>query len=274
MIRFDEQIVPNAPLSALSPELIRRYRTERSDLNDEVYLRKLAVIGEDLDGVLRPTVCGVLMGTAHPEQYLPHAFIQAVAYHGKYEVTPQQLEAYQIDRQDITGPLDAQVHAALQFVARNMRVAGTKSLGRTDLPQYDLTAVFEALVNAVAHRDYSIHASKIRLRMYRDCLRLYVPGALSNSMEVASLPLRQSTRNEAISSLLARTRADIPISGFQGSRDYLMDKRGEGVTLILARSERLSGKRPVYELIDECELVLTIFAAELLPVQGCDQDFS
>jgi hypothetical protein len=53
-----------------------------------------------------------------------------------------------------------------------------------------------------------------------------------------------------------------------------MDKRGEGVTLILARSERLSGKRPVYELIDECELVLTIFAAELLPVQGCDQDFS
>ncbi len=71
MIRFDEQIVPNAPLSALSPELIRRYRTERSDLNDEVYLRKLAVIGEDLDGVLRPTVCGVLMGTAHPEQYLP-----------------------------------------------------------------------------------------------------------------------------------------------------------------------------------------------------------
>jgi hypothetical protein len=93
-------------------------------------------------------------------------------------------------------------------------------------------------------------------------------------MEVASLPLRQSTRNEAISSLLARTRADIPISGFQGSRDYLMDKRGEGVTLILARSERLSGKRPVYELIDECELVLTIFAAELLPVQGCDQDFS
>jgi hypothetical protein len=41
----------------------------------------------------------------------------------------------------------------------------------------------------------------------------------------------------------------------------MMDKRGEGVGLILDRSEQLSGKRPVYDLIDESELVLTIFAA-------------
>jgi predicted HTH transcriptional regulator len=223
------------------------------------------MLGEDQDGVLRPTVCGVLMGTANPHEYLSHAFIQAVAYRSDLKNAQQQLEAYQLDKQDITGPLDTQVRGALQFIARNMRTGGSKSVGRSDTPQYDLTAVFEALVNAVAHRDYSIYASKIRLRVFRDCLQLFVPGALSNSMEVGSLPLRQATRNEAISSLLARTRVEIPIEGFHVSRDFMMDKRGEGVTLILDRSEQLSGKRPVYELIDESELVLTIYAAEVEP---------
>jgi len=40
-----------------------------------------------------------------------------------------------------------------------------------------------------------------------------------------------------------------------------MDKRGEGVRIIMENSERLSGKRPVYHLIDNAELLLTIYAA-------------
>jgi hypothetical protein len=40
-----------------------------------------------------------------------------------------------------------------------------------------------------------------------------------------------------------------------------MDKRGEGVPIILTESEQLSGKRPVYRLIDDAELLLTLFAA-------------
>ena len=44
-------------------------------------------------------------------------------------------------------------------------------------------------------------------------------------------------------------------------RRTLMDKRGEGVRIIMENSERLSGKRPVYRLIDETELLLTLFAA-------------
>jgi len=261
LIRFDEQIVSNARVDSLSSELTDRFRTGRSGADRLVFLRKISMIGEDQEGVLRPTVCGVLMGMHDPREYLTHAFIQAVAYRSDYRAAHDHLQAYQLDHQDITGPLDAQVRSALQFVARNMQIGGTKSLGRTDVPQFDLTAVFEALVNAVAHRDYAIAASKIRLRLYRDCLRLCVPGALSNSMEVASLPLRQATRNEAITSLLARTPVDVPVDGVQIERSFMMDKRGEGVGLILDRSEQLSGKRPVYELIDESELVLTIFAA-------------
>jgi predicted HTH transcriptional regulator len=169
---------------------------------------------------------------------------------------------YQLDAKDLGGPLDAQVADACRFVLRNMRVGATKTIGRHDVPQYDLAAVFEALVNAVAHRDYSMYGSKIRLRMFENRLELYSPGALANTMTVESLAFRQASRNEAITSLLARCPVPADIAGLETSRSTMMDRRGEGVAIILERSERLSGRRPVYELPDESELRLTIFAAD------------
>jgi hypothetical protein len=44
-------------------------------------------------------------------------------------------------------------------------------------------------------------------------------------------------------------------------RNFIMDKRGEGVPIILLESFELSGKNPIYTLIDDTELQLTIFAA-------------
>jgi predicted HTH transcriptional regulator len=49
-----------------------------------------------------------------------------------------------------------------------MRRGATKDPERHEIPQFSLRAVFEAVVNAVAHRDYSIHGSKIRLFVFDD----------------------------------------------------------------------------------------------------------
>ncbi len=146
-----------------------------------------------------------------------------------------------------------------------MRVEASKSGGRRDLPQYDMVAVFEALVNAVAHRDYSIEGSKIRLRLFADRLELYTPGGLPNTMTVESLAFRQASRNETITSLLAKCPVPADIPGLETPRATMMDRRGEGVAILLERSERLSGKRPLYELPDESELRLTIYAAGISP---------
>ncbi len=76
------------------------------------------------------------------------------------------------------------------------------------------------------------------------------------------LALRQATRNELITSLLAES----PTAGITGDvgRAYYMEKRGDGVPIILRESERLSGKKPIYRLIDDSELLLTIYAAGIL----------
>lgn len=268
LIRFDEQVVPEATLDDLDPHLVDRFRTSRTQDTRPTLLRKLGMAREDEAGILRPSVAGVLLGARQPERWLRSAFIQAVAYRGERVGDAPENGAYQLDARDITGPLDAQVLEACRFVLRNQRVAARKVVGRTDLPQYDITAVFEAVVNAVAHRDYSMHGSKIRLRMFSSRLEIYSPGAIPNTMTVETLAYRQASRNETITSLLAKCAVPGDLAGLETPRATMMDRRGEGVSLILERSESLSGRAPRYELLDESELRLIIFAATPDTVDG------
>lgn len=261
LIRFDEEIVPGAGLNALDPSLWRRFRPARARDTRQVLLGKLGMARQDEARVWRPTVSGILMACADPRRFLSNAYIQAVAYRGTTVVPLTDNDLYQLDARDLTGPLDAQVIEACRFVYRNMKIGAVKRIGRKDMPQFDMVAVFEALVNAVAHRDYSLHGSKVRLRLFADRLELYSPGALPNTLEPESLPYRQVARNETLASLLARCPIPTDAGWIETNRTTFMDRRGEGVPVILARSAKLSGRVPEYRLIDDSELLLTIYAA-------------
>ena len=177
---------------------------------------------------------------------------------------PNSLESRwcQLDARDITGTLDQQIAAACRFVSRNRKVRAEKKLGRVDPPQYDLTSVFEALVNAVAHRDHSMHGTRIRLHMFSDRMERYSPGGLPNTMSVDDLACRQASRNETLTSLLARCPVPADIPGLDTPRTMLMVRRGNGVAIILHRSRQLSGLPHVYERLGDAKLRLTVFAAD------------
>ena len=122
-------------------------------------------------------------------------------------------------------------------------IAAFKDQGRIDRPRFDMTAVVEAILNAVVHRDYSVYRSKVRLRLFENRLELYSPGLIANSMTIESLPFMQSARNEALCSLVTKCPApDEP--WLHTDRRTLMEKRGEGVPVILDNSEGLSGRTP------------------------------
>jgi predicted HTH transcriptional regulator len=253
ILRFEEQAVPETGFSDLDERLWQRFLgPQPGEPIDK--LRKLSLLTFDDSGHERATVAGVLMCSQAPERWLPSAYIEAVRYRGV-----KQDSHYQLDAQRITGPLDQQVRFALLFARRNMSVFARKNPGRIETPQFSIRALFEAIVNAVAHRDYSIHGSKIRLLQFDDRLELYSPGALPNTVTVESLPLRQSTRNELLTTLLSRSPVDDP-NGETG-RQFYMEKRGDGVPIILDESRKLSGRDPEYRLIDDAELLLTIYAA-------------
>jgi predicted HTH transcriptional regulator len=255
VIRFDESVVPWTTPEHLDGSLTERFLRDDVAATEDT-LRKLRIVSEDPEDVARLTLAGVLLCTPDPQQWLPHAQIQAVSYAGeRHDVN------YQSDARDVNGPLDTQISEALHFVRRNMLVRATKGTARVEWPQFSERAVFEALVNAVAHRDYSMAGARVRLHLFADRLELYVPGELANTLTTDSLHLRQANRNELIVSLLGRCPAPEGLG-----RSRLMDRRGDGVPIILQESQELSGRCPEYTLIDDSELRLIIWAAS--PVEA------
>ena len=259
IIAFDEQFVPNTDRDTLKSDLYQRFITEGAteDEIDDLLLKRRLLVKDGAQN--RASVAGVLMCHENPDDYLYNSFIQAVFYLSK-----EKDANYQLDAQDFKGPLDQQIIHAMRFVKRYNAVAARKDIGRIDYPEYSMRAVFEAIVNAVVHRDYSKTGSKIRLFMFDDRLELYSPGALANTVTVDNLRYSQATRNELLARLLSEITLDDDMSR-RVRRRHFLERRGEGVGIILNESETLSGKTPVYELFDE-ELRLTIFAAKPPPV--------
>ena len=253
---YDEQTVAGTGFATLDESMWRPLLSAEGAAEPEAALMKLALLAYDDAGIRRATVAGVLLCTESPERWLPNAGITATRYAGDDRASGQ------IDAQEITGPLNRQISDALSFAKRNMRVAATKEPARVNLPQYSERALFEAIVNAAVHRDYAIHGSKIRFSMFEDRVEIQSPGSLPNNLTVASMAERQVTRNEALTNVLAR----MPLEGIGGAADrqYFMERRGDGVSIIQRETRGLSGKQAEYRLTsDDTELLLIIPAAAL-----------
>lgn len=260
--QFDASPVFGTSIEQSDPALVDRFRSPGEPTDRDLFARTAGLAVPEDAAPPRLTVAGVLLATTKPDRWLRNAAVEAVAYRGtSAPETWNERGITQMDAMDITGPLDAQVAQACCFVARNQdTVANETAIGRKR-PSYDPVAVFEALVNAVAHRDYSLLDAAIRLRMFSDRLELHVPGALLDFMTARSLPDRQVDRNGIIAGLLAKCELPVDSVCPQPHRTTFMGQRGEGAQLILDRSERHSGRRPLYEVFGESELRLTIFAA-------------
>ncbi len=252
---FDRQSVPGTGIETLTNRLWKPLISASGAANTLAALQNLRLLVRDDGDVLRATVAGILLCTDDPQRWFPNASIMATLYSGGDRASGQH------DAQEITGPLQEQIVGAVRFVLRNMRVAARKTPGRVDIPQYSIEAVFEAVVNAVAHRDYSVQGQRIRLSMFEDRLEIDSPGALPNGMTIENMEVSQSTRNDVIASIFGR----VTVAGIPGSenRQFLMERRGDGVATILRRTRETSGRDPVYRLIDESNLGLTIPAASL-----------
>jgi predicted HTH transcriptional regulator len=245
---FDEQPVPTATAEDLDRERLEQFFVSGPfSIPWPDLLRNTRVVAKADDGPDRPTVAGLLAFGKEPRDHLPSAYIEAAVYRAERLTSNELVHAERIE-----GRVDAQIDEATAFVDRFMLRPARKPAGREEHPQYDIGAVHEAIVNALAHRDYAITGAKIRLFLYADRLELYSPGALPNTLTIETMPYRVFTRNQLLVGFLSRMKS--PRTG----RAFL-ESRGEGVRKILEASETLSGRRPTYELFGE-ELRLTIWA--------------
>ena len=251
----DKTAVPETGFGSLDEALWKRLVSVHGMRDPVVALEKMGLIARDEQGTPRATVAGLLLCARAPEERLTNACVTATCYRGSDRASMQ------IDAEEICGPLDRQIGATVAFVLRNMRVAARKEPGRVDLPQYSDRAVFEAVVNAVAHRDYSLADRRIRVSVFDDRLEVQSPGPLANGLRIDIMDSQQATRNDALASALAR----MDCTGVRGSgdRQYFMEKRGDGVGIIRRETESLGAKPPFYQLVGNTDLLLTVPAAPL-----------
>ena len=252
---FVQQIVPQTGFQTLNERLWEPLLSVAGAADPRRALMNLRLLASDEADVDRATVAGVLLCADSPQEWLPQATIIATRYRGRDRASGQ------LDAQEIAGPLPSQIADAVKFVVRNMRVAARKSPSREDAPQYSKAAVFEAVVNAIVHRDYSMSSRRIRLSMFKDRLEIDSPGELPNGMTIDGMDSSQATRNEVLASVFGR----IPVGDVPGSRHrrFMMERRGDGVSIILTETRETAGIEPEYRMIDESSLVLVIPAARL-----------
>ncbi len=252
---YDIKIVRNTGFNTLSKSLWQPLLSSTGVEDPERGLINLRLLKADDTGNIRATVAGILLCTEAPEKWLPQATITATCYRGLDRASGQ------IDAQEIAGPLNSQIIDAVHFVKRNMRVAARKNPERENIPEYNLSAVFESVVNAVVHRDYALTKRRIRLSIFQGHLEVDSPGSLPNGMTIENMDISQATRNEVIASVFGRTSVG-RIAGAT-DRKYLMERRGDGVSIIKKRTYEATGELPVYRLIDRSNLLLKIPATKL-----------
>jgi ATP-dependent DNA helicase RecG len=112
--------------------------------------------------------------------------------------------ADEFERDDIQDTLPDAIRRAERWLLEHMR-RGSRMVGlvREDWVQFPPPVVREALVNAVAHRDYSMRGEGIRIALFADRLECYSPGRLPGHVTLDNLVQERFSRNETLVQVLA-----------------------------------------------------------------------
>ncbi len=163
---------------------------------EEVLIKRGCLVKRS--GTLVPTHAGILLFGKDPQQFVRGSDITAARFAGK-----EMGDVF--TRQDINGTLPRQIRRAEMFLVDNLRkgVQLGETMARSEQSEYPLKAVRELVVNAVAHRDYSIQGDGIRLYLFSDRLEITSPGGLPGPVTVDNIVDERFSRNSAIVQVLS-----------------------------------------------------------------------
>lgn len=177
---FDEQQLPRLTLGDLDFSAVERHLIDagQEDLGDDLprLLRAWGMcIGE------HPTVAGVVLFGRAPQSVLESSRVVVGALPGT------DLGGDFIDRKDLTGGLFGIIEEIEKFLRLHLRtahvIAGFEPERKEEIP---LTALREATVNALVHRDYTI-PGPVRVFVLADRVEVRSPGRPPNSVDDAAM---------------------------------------------------------------------------------------
>ena len=239
----DIREVPRATMAALDQESLNQYITLLKQGKPHLFSMKDEMIYE-LVSIKRNseiTLSTTLLFSPYPQAYFPQLCITAIVVPGT-ELGENGVAGERfLDNQRIEGNIQDMLSGALQFVKRNMRtktIINEKTGQREDRTDYPVTAIREAVINALVHRDYSIHTEgmPIQLIMFQDRLEIRNPGGIYGRMRVDQLgKVQPDTRNPVLASALEVM--------------HITENRYSGIPTIRMEMDRYQLEQP--EFVDE-----------------------
>lgn len=206
----DIRVIPRVSASAIQSDQLEKYvsllkenKPNLSSLEQDQIMELMSLkVGNGY------TLLATLLFGLYPQAFFPQLCIIATAYPGEsIEEIDDEAERFS-DNERIEGTIQDILPHALAFVRRNTKtktIIDYQSGKRTDLPEYPAIAVREVLINALVHRDYSIHTEgmPIQLRIFSNRIEVTNPGGLYGRISLDQLGKTQpDTRNPALATAL------------------------------------------------------------------------
>lgn len=200
---FDQQPVPGTSLDDLNmndvedhwnnAKRVNRYQGHTTQVEDMLIEQRALA---NVDGKLTPTISGLLFFGRWPQRYLPHATVSLVHYRGN---TVNSADV--IHFQEYTGSVRQQIDLAVAYLRGAMKYGYKLIQGRpqrAERPQFPVLALRELTINAVAHRDYEIETSSVRIAMFSNRIEWTNPGELMEGVTIETIRDQQKARNRTL----------------------------------------------------------------------------
>jgi ATP-dependent DNA helicase RecG len=198
-------------------------------------LTRLHVVNR-LEAEVRPTLAGLLTFGRYSQEFAPQLVITFLQFYGLEETEKGPGGKRFLDNRKFEGAIPEIVEDAINHVHASIRKSRLiEGLYRRDVPEYPQEAIREAIVNAVAHRDYSpfVRGSYIQIRLFADRLEIQSPGGLFGNVTEEKLENEHSTRN----CVLMRMMEDL----------HLVENRGSGIKAMLEAMRQANLEPPRFE---------------------------
>ena len=218
------------------------------------------------------SLTATLLFSLYPQAYFPQLCIIATALpSGEIGKTGENHERFS-DNQRIEGTIREMLTEAMAFVRKNVRVKTIidKATGeRRDITDYPMTAVREVILNALVHRDYSIHTEgmPIQLQVFPDKIVITNPGGLYGRITVDQLgQVQPDTRNPVLATALETLKiTENRYSGIPTIRREMFDaglpapkfEEARGSFKVTLFREKASSQSNAESILTFCEIART-----------------
>ncbi len=209
-IRDDIRVVEGAKLNQLREKDLQEYlkalKENSTNLSNNLTDDEIMeLMGITSDG--KPTMAAVLAFGKYPQAYFPMLGVTAVVVPGTEIGDTGADDERFVANQRINGTIGEMVDVAVDFVRRNSRVKTIidENGKRKDKPEFPIKAVREVILNALLHRDYSIHTegSPVTICMFSDRMEVTSKGGLYGKISVKQLgKVHAEIRNTTLAAIL------------------------------------------------------------------------